>query len=175
MSKYPETSIAVDLIIIRPPEKFILDRDNQCINGPDILFIERKNDPFKGCLALPGGFVDRHETVEEAACRELEEETGVILMEDQIGLLKISSDPYRDPRGRVISIAFRAEVPPETKARAGDYAKSVIWLSRDEAMERDFAFDHKDIFKFLCDKSDEAVRAFYGNTRRSEFKLEEDI
>jgi len=112
--------------------------------GDDFLFVVRKYDPFKDCLALPGGFVEDDETVEMAAQRELEEETGVHGLFD-MNLIGVFSEPDRDPRGRVVSVAYFAKVPLHTEAKAGDDAKEVVWLTHAEAMKRDLAFDHKEI------------------------------
>jgi 8-oxo-dGTP diphosphatase len=72
-----------------------------------IVLIRRENPPFQGCYALPGGFVEVGETVEEAVQREAKEETGLEI--EPLGLIGIYSDPGRDPRGHVVSAAFLAK------------------------------------------------------------------
>ncbi len=72
-----------------------------------LLLIERGHEPFKGCYALPGGFVDVGETVEEAALRELKEETGA--SGRVMRLIGVYSEPSRDPRGHTVSAAFVVE------------------------------------------------------------------
>ncbi len=72
-----------------------------------IVLIRRENPPFQGCYALPGGFVEVGERVEEAAQREAKEETGLEI--EVLGLVGIYSDPGRDPRGHVVSAAFLAK------------------------------------------------------------------
>ncbi len=71
-----------------------------------IVLIRRNNPPYQGCYALPGGFVEVGETVEDAVRREAKEETGLEI--EPIGLIGIYSDPGRDPRGHVVSAAFLA-------------------------------------------------------------------
>jgi 8-oxo-dGTP diphosphatase len=105
-----------------------------------ILFIRRGNPPFKGKLALPGGFVDVGETVEDAARRELEEETGVKVR--KITLVGVYSDPKRDPRGHTVSAAFLARVRT-AKAKAGDDAAAVAWVRNPKRAR--LAFDHAKI------------------------------
>lgn len=102
-----------------------------------ILFVRRRNPPFKGRLALPGGFVDIGETVESAARREVMEETGVAVR--KIALVGVYSDPRRDPRGHTCSVAFLARVR-KAKAKAGDDAAAVVWLKSPRG--RKLAFDH---------------------------------
>lgn len=70
------------------------------------MLIRRNNPPYQGCYALPGGFVEIGETVEEAAIREAWEETGLDI--NLLGLVGVYSDPARDPRGHVVSVAFLA-------------------------------------------------------------------
>ena len=72
-----------------------------------IVLVKRKNDPYKGHYALPGGFVDVGETVEHAAIREAKEETGLDIEIE--GLVGIYSDRARDPRGHAVSICYRAK------------------------------------------------------------------
>jgi 8-oxo-dGTP diphosphatase len=122
--------IATDLVICR---------------GRKILFIRRLHAPFEGKLALPGGFLEQGETVEAGAVRELEEETSLRLPETALRLVGVFSAIDRDPRQRVISIAYRCDVPSRTKARAGDDAADAVWLTREEALKIGLAFDHADI------------------------------
>src|SRR6476660_1157453 len=86
----------------------------------EILLIRRKNDPFKDAWALPGGFVDDGEDLEDAAIRELEEETSVKI--DKAEQLKAFGKPGRDPRHHTVSVAFFAFVPENTIATAADDA-----------------------------------------------------
>ncbi len=72
-----------------------------------IVLIRRKNQPYQGCYALPGGFVEVGETVEAAAQREAREETGLEI--ELLALVGVYSDPGRDPRGHVVSVAYLAK------------------------------------------------------------------
>lgn len=105
-----------------------------------VLMIRRKNAPFKGAYALPGGFVDVGETVEAAARRELREETAV--RPGKLALIGVYSDPRRDPRGHTCSVAFLAKVKRAT-ATAGDDAASVAWVANPRRAK--LAFDHHKI------------------------------
>jgi 8-oxo-dGTP diphosphatase len=69
-----------------------------------VVLIKRKNPPFQGCYALPGGFVEIGESTEEAVVREAREETGLVI--DLVGLVGVYSDPHRDPRGHVVSVCY---------------------------------------------------------------------
>ena len=109
-----------------------------------ILLIKRKNEPFKGKFALPGGFVELNENLSDAALRELEEETGVkdIFIEQ----LETYGDVKRDPRGRVLSVAYLALIDGEkVKLHATDDAELAKWFSVYNLPE--LAFDHKKIVK----------------------------
>lgn len=107
-----------------------------------VLLIRRKNPPFKGGYALPGGFVDVGETVEEACRRELLEETGVTA--GKLTLVGVYSDPKRDPRGHSVGIAYLTRVR-SAKAVAGDDAADVEWVSGWRSLS--LAFDHADILR----------------------------
>jgi len=71
-----------------------------------IVLIRRDRPPYEGCYALPGGFVEPGESVEEAVCREAKEETGLEL--ELLGLVGVYSQPDRDPRGHVVSLCYLA-------------------------------------------------------------------
>jgi 8-oxo-dGTP diphosphatase len=105
-----------------------------------LLLVRRKNLPFKGKYALPGGFVEIGETVEQGALRELKEETG--LDGSIIELIGVYSDPKRDPRGHTVSAAFLVRVR-STKAVGGDDAASAELVADWRGLK--LAFDHNDI------------------------------
>lgn len=107
-----------------------------------ILLIKRKNDPYKNAWALPGGFINYGETVENACLRELEEETG--LTGEIQNLSGVYSSPDRDPRGHTISIAFIVSVK-SSKFNAGDDAQEAKWFDMSKLPE--LAFDHLNIVK----------------------------
>lgn len=102
-----------------------------------LLLIRRRNPPFQGQYALPGGYVDYGESVEHAAARELKEETA--LTATRLSLVGVYSDPGRDPRGHVVSIAYRVDTTGHD-ARAGDDAASAEYVAGWERLE--LAFDH---------------------------------
>jgi 8-oxo-dGTP diphosphatase len=101
------------------------------------LLVRRGHPPFKGMQALPGGFVEIGETVEEACRRELREETGV--RAGRMRLIGVYSDPRRDPRGHTCSIAFLTRVA-RSSATAGDDAAAAEWVEHWSRLP--LAFDH---------------------------------
>jgi 8-oxo-dGTP diphosphatase len=116
-----------------------------------VLLIRRKNPPFQGQYALPGGFVDVGETVEAACRRELKEETGIEAA--ALTLVGVYSDPTRDPRGHTCSVAFLARIHG-AEPRAGDDAAAAEWVADWQSLT--LAFDHAMILRDaerLADKS----------------------
>ena len=105
-----------------------------------VLLVRRGGEPYKGEWALPGGFLRNDETAKDGALRELREETG--LAAAAIGELGVFSDPGRDPRERVITIAFYALVKP-SEVVGGDDADEAAWFSIDALPP--LAFDHDKI------------------------------
>lgn len=112
----------------------VFDKDGR------LLLIRRKNPPFQGQYALPGGFVDYGERMEEAALRELKEETGI--GGRIIHLVGVYSRPDRDPRGHCVSAAYLIDGLGQT-ATAGDDAASAEFVS--DYLGQKLAFDHDDI------------------------------
>jgi 8-oxo-dGTP diphosphatase len=123
-AKHP--SLAVDCVVFDPRGRLLL--------------IRRKHPPFGGQYALPGGYVEYGETTEHAAARELAEETGLVAAD--VSLIGVYSDPNRDPRGHVVSIAYRVAVTAYV-LRAGDDAADAEFVANWEAL--DLAFDHRNI------------------------------
>jgi len=109
----------------------------------ELLLIKRKNEPFKDCWALPGGFVDENEDLEIAAKRELEEETQIKI--DALQQIGAFGKPFRDPRSHVVSVAYFGEVSANTIATASDDAKEAQWFSIQNLPT--LAFDHQDIIE----------------------------
>jgi 8-oxo-dGTP diphosphatase len=106
-----------------------------------VVLVRRGNEPFKGRWALPGGFVEVGETVEEAADREAAEETGLAV--EVARLVGVYSDPERDPRGHYVSVAFIARVLSGDLA-AGTDASDVAVLDPSSV---ELAFDHRKIIE----------------------------
>ncbi|HSO32769.1 MAG TPA: NUDIX hydrolase [Labilithrix sp.] len=92
-----------------------------------VLLIRRKDEPFKGCWALPGGFVNENESLERAAARELHEETGLVVSPSKLEMLGAFGDPGRDPRGHTVTVAFVTFRATETAINAGDDAVEAKW------------------------------------------------
>ena len=109
-----------------------------------ILLIKRKYEPFKGKWAIPGGFVKNEESLEEAVQRELQEETGVQI--NYLEQLYTFGETDRDPRGRVVSVAYFGLVRPNAfKIEASTDAADVQWFHMNELPE--ISFDHKTILE----------------------------
>lgn len=132
MSKPKTPLLTVDAIIIYQKDNLIL--------------IRRKNPPYQGKLALPGGFVDIGETVENACIREAKEETNInITLKSLIG---VYSDPKRDPRGHTVSVAYLAEPTTNNESpKAQDDAASLEVIPIAKVTELELAFDHMKILK----------------------------
>ena len=127
--KYPRPSVSVDVAIFRPFKE-----------GYQILLILRAQAPYQGKYALPGGFINMDESLEEAARRELFEETGVKNL--PLTQIQTFSDPERDPRGRVISTCFGCVLAggDQIQIQAGDDAADVDWFGLNDLPA--LAFDH---------------------------------
>jgi 8-oxo-dGTP diphosphatase len=132
-SDYPKPSVTVDMVIIT-------------LRGEElqVLLVKRDVAPYKSRWAIPGGFVQINESLEAAARRELREETGVI--DVYLEQLYTFGNPGRDPRGRVISVAYIALVPAPLAVEAGSDAREARWwpLSHLPAL----AFDHDKILQY---------------------------
>ncbi len=129
-SDYPKPSVTVDVVIIT-------------LRGEElqVLLVKRDLAPYKGRWAIPGGFVHLDESLESAARRELREETGVT--DVYLEQLYTFGDPGRDPRGRVISVAYIALVPAPLAVEAGSDAREARWWPLKELPA--LAFDHDKI------------------------------
>ena len=129
--KYPRPAVTADAVVITQNEP------------RKVLLIERGGEPFKGCWAFPGGFMNMDETTEQCAIRELEEETGLRVSDvHQIGAY---SKVDRDPRGRTITVAYLAVInEPIAVTGQDDAAKAEWWLLSDLPH---LAFDHYDIMQ----------------------------
>ena len=138
--KYPRPAVTADCVVIT--------REFE----PQVLLIQRGADPYKGCWAFPGGFMNMDETTEECAIRELEEETGLkVTTIHQIGAY---SKVDRDPRGRTITVAYLAIIDEPVAVSGQDDAAKAEWFPLFALPE--LAFDHADIMK-------DAIKLFMEN------------
>ena len=139
--KYPRPSVTADCIVIAKEA------------DPKVLLIERGDEPFKGCWAFPGGFMNMDETTEQCAIRELEEETGLKVNEvHQIGAY---SKVDRDPRGRTVTVAYLAIVDEPMAVSGQDDAAKAQWFLLSALPE--LAFDHDEIMHDAIKKYKEIV------------------
>lgn len=137
--EYPRPALTVDAVVF-------------CIKSGEInvLLIERKNNPYKDCWALPGGFVDIDELIDKAVLRELEEET--CLKNVELKRLNVYDAIDRDPRGRTISVVYYGQVDESNSIVKGeDDAKQARWFSIKSLPS--LAFDHEIVLK-------DAIKAF---------------
>lgn len=135
--RYPPFAVAVDLVILTVIDEAL-----------HVLLVERGEPPFRGMPALPGGFVHHREDLEHAAHRELQEETGVGV--GHLEQLATYGAPKRDPRMRVVSVAYLALVPePSATPTAGTDAAEASWVAVETLGVADggsaLAFDHATI------------------------------
>ena len=111
---YPKPSLTADIVAVKRAP------------NPALLMIKRGKDPYKDCWALPGGFFEPDETIEQCARRELLEETAISA--DKLIPLGCYSTPNRDPRGWVVSCAFLTFFDADASATAGDDAADALWF-----------------------------------------------
>ncbi|MDI6855960.1 MAG: NUDIX domain-containing protein [Candidatus Thermoplasmatota archaeon] len=121
--KFPAPALTVDGIVSK---------------GNQVLLVKRKREPFKGRYAIPGGFVDYNERVEEAVVRELKEETGLITKPKSI--VGVYSSPTRDPRCHTVSIVYELEVVGGKLKKAREEVQELRFFSLDSLPK--LAFDH---------------------------------
>ena len=135
--EYPRPAVTVDIVIFAGSE-----------NSVEVLLIKRAHPPFKGKWAFPGGFVDANESLEDAARRELVEETGITGIKlNQLGAF---GDPGRDPRGHTVSVVFTALLDDPPDAVAADDAAEARWHSS-RRLPR-LAFDHREILRLALEQ-----------------------
>ncbi len=129
MTEYKNPALTVDTIILE---------DNK------IILIKRLNNPFKDHWAIPGGFVEYGEKVEDAAVREAKEETGLDI--ELTKLVGVYSDPNRDPRGHTVTVVFLSKIIGGTLKSDSD-AKDAKFIDIKELKNMELAFDHDEILK----------------------------
>ena len=140
--KYPRPAVTADCIVITKEAE------------PKVLLIERGNEPFKGCWAFPGGFMNMDETTEQCAIRELEEETG--LKVSKVYQIGAYSKVDRDPRGRTITVAYLAIIDASMAVKGQDDAAKAQWFPLSTLPE--LAFDHDEIMWDAIKKYKEVVK-----------------
>jgi len=113
-----------------------------------VLLVRRGWPPYAGLWALPGGHVDAGERPEEAAARELVEETG--LRAEGLELVGVYAEPDRDPRGRYVTWAYATWLPAAPTPTAGDDATAARWVPVDQAIHDGLAFDHEQILRTVA-------------------------
>ena len=132
---YPPVAVTVDLVVLT-----IRDDDLE------VLLVRRGEEPFAGALALPGGFIRPDETLSQAAARELAEETRLTVGAAHLEQLASYGDPGRDPRMRVVTVAYLALAPQMPQPRAGSDAAEAHWVTVGGVLDGDvLAFDHQRI------------------------------
>lgn len=136
MAEYKIPSLTTDVFIFDDDFNFIL--------------IKRKNNPYKDYWALPGGFVEYGESVENAAIREAKEETNIDVELKE--LVNVYSEPNRDPRGHTITIAYIAKGNINNRKADSD-AKEIGVFSCEKLNEINIAFDHEKIIKDCLNKA----------------------
>jgi 8-oxo-dGTP diphosphatase len=137
-SKYERPAVTVDIIILTVRDRRLM-----------VLLIKRRHWPGEGMWAIPGGFVAPDESLEDAARRELEEETGV--SDVYLEQLYTFGDPGRDPRGRVITVAYYALIrSDEIRVRAADDAAEADWFPAYQLPS--LAFDHDRILNYMWER-----------------------
>jgi len=133
--EYARPAFTVDTVVFAGPA-----------SARKVLLVKRGAEPFRGCWALPGGFVDEGERPLDAARRELAEETGLI-WEGAFAQLGTWGDPGRDPRGWTVSAVYLADIGlAELRVVAGDDAAEAAWHFYDELPAK-LAFDHREIIE----------------------------
>lgn len=142
MAGFRNPALTVDgVVLLRQPES--LDG-----NHHSVLLIERGREPFRGCHALPGGFVDYGEDIEAAIHREIEEETGLTGL--PFTQFRTFGKPGRDPRGHTVSVVYVAVLIGEEPAvTGGDDAADADWFPLEDLPE--LAFDHGEILNCVLD------------------------
>ncbi len=134
---YPRPALTVDAVVFR-------ERND----SRELLLIRRGQPPFEGAWALPGGFVDMDETLDEAVHRELKEETAIQQL--KLEQLHTFGALDRDPRGRTVSVVYWGWLNENQYAVAGDDASEAQWFSI--AKLPHLAFDHQEVIAMAINR-----------------------
>jgi len=146
--EYERPSLTADMILIDEQDR--------------VLLVRRAGDPFAGCLAIPGGFVEPGENARQGAVRELGEETGLWIDPATVTEIGSFTDPGRDPRGWVISVAFAARISSDLGAQAVADVKETLGLDWHPISQLgQLAFDHDRILAaaLAADRDGQLVQA----------------
>ncbi len=133
VDREPGFGVTVDLVLLAAGER-----------PPHVLMVRRAHEPFRGRWALPGGFVKIDEDFESAVRRELREETGIDATPMRLEQVGAYGDPGRDPRGRIVTVAYVALISAPQQPKAGSDAAHAEWLDADDLLRSpaSIAFDH---------------------------------
>jgi len=125
------------------PQTYRIAADALIVDDPEfptqIVLITRKNPPYQGNFALPGGFLEPREMIEECCIREAKEETSLDV--EIVRIVGVYSDPDRDPRGRTVTVTYLCKSIGGT-VEGSDDAESARWVLIDDVKEMALAFDH---------------------------------
>ena len=161
ISTFAKVSIIISGLIMNNKGKYVYDWPMPMVSvdaavfavrkdGTKILLINRKNEPFKGKWAIPGGFIGIDEELDDAVARELAEETGLTGI--KLEQMHTFGKPGRDPRGRQITVVYIGIITEGLdRIKAGDDAQKAQWFDIN-ALPSDLAFDHDAVTKFAIDK-----------------------
>lgn len=153
---YPSVAVAIDLAVLTVVDEAL-----------HVLTVRRGQPPYAGRRALPGGFVEPDEDLQQAARRELQEETGIKVARAHVEQLRAYGAPRRDPRMRVVSVAHLVVVPAAAAPTAGSDAASAQWVPTDDltGSPRKLAFDHATILRDAVSRVEEALESSAMATR----------
>ncbi|EWS74631.1 NUDIX hydrolase (macronuclear) [Tetrahymena thermophila SB210] len=142
--EYLVPSITTDAVVLRKYKNYT--------HRYEVLMIKRKNEPYKGYLAFPGGFLDYNEEPSQGCLRELKEETGL----DGISceLITVKGEPQRDPREHIVSIFYKVEVDQNQRPIANDDAADARFYRLEKLLKpnKSIAFDHLEILNMVYNK-----------------------
>jgi 8-oxo-dGTP diphosphatase len=142
-SAYPPFAVTVDLVVLTVRDKRL-----------QVLLVQRGEQPYRGRWALPGGFVKADEDLTTAATRELREETSLVLRDLHLEQLATYGAPRRDPRMRVVSVAWLVLAPDLPSPTAGTDAADATWRPVDDVLDGGrLAFDHAQILRDAVERA----------------------